>query len=73
MDVENVADGYETKLKWNEPGTWVWSDHPAHEPLVSVEEFEDAQTIRHAAQRGKTRERTRVHTTPMCCADCSTA
>ncbi|HEU5355084.1 MAG TPA: hypothetical protein VFU65_11505 [Actinocrinis sp.] len=53
----------------------MWSDHPAHEPLVSVEDFEDAQTIRHAVQSGKTRERTRVHNTYVlrglfCCALC---
>ena len=37
---------------WNEPGTWVWSDTIAHEPLVSLEDFEAVQAIR--LQRRKT-------------------
>ena len=61
LDLGNVADGYETKLKWNKRGDWVWSDHPSHEPLVSVEDFEAARTIRTASGRGRdTRERTKV-------------
>ena len=35
LDVHEVALGYETKMRWNDPGTWVWSDTVAHEPLVS--------------------------------------
>jgi site-specific DNA recombinase len=43
LDLENVADGYETKQKWNKPGDWIFSDQLAHEPLVSVEDFEAVQ------------------------------
>lgn len=39
LDIEDVAAGYETKFKWNEPGTWIWSDNIAHEPLVSAENY----------------------------------
>jgi len=31
LDVHEVALGYETKTRWNDPGTWVWSDTNAHE------------------------------------------
>jgi site-specific DNA recombinase len=59
LDIENVAEGYETKLKWNKPGDWIYSDNLAHEPLVTIEDFEAAQAIRAAAGRGRdTRERT---------------
>jgi DNA invertase Pin-like site-specific DNA recombinase len=61
LDLGNVADGYETKLKWNKPGDWVWSDQIVHDPLVSVEDFETAQEIRAASGRGRdTRERKKV-------------
>jgi DNA invertase Pin-like site-specific DNA recombinase len=43
LDLENVAEGYETKQKWNKPGDWIFSDQLAHEPLVSVEIFEAVQ------------------------------
>jgi site-specific DNA recombinase len=60
LDIDNVAEGYETKLKWNEPDTWVWSDHVVHEPLVSIEDFEAAQAIREGSGRGRTKERSSV-------------
>lgn len=64
LDVENVADGYETKLRWNEEGNWVWSDKVVHEPLVSVEDFEAAKKIRAAHGHGRNqRERVRTRHT----------
>jgi len=45
LDIEDVAAGYETKLKWNGQEKWIWSDNVAHEPLISVEEFEAAQAL----------------------------
>ena len=48
LDVDDVALGNVTKLRWNEPGKWIWSDQAVHEPLVDVETFERAQTVRRA-------------------------
>jgi recombinase len=42
LDVDDVAAGYETRMRWNEPGRWVWSDVPAHEPLITAEDFQAA-------------------------------
>ena len=28
LDVANVADGYETKMRWNDKNSWVWSEMP---------------------------------------------
>ncbi len=53
LDVNEVALGYETKMRWNEPGTWVWSDAVVHTPLVSTEDFEAAQIIRARCGRGR--------------------
>jgi site-specific DNA recombinase len=61
LDVENVADGYGTKLRWNEEGSGVWSDKVVHEALVSVEDFEAAKKIRAAHGHDRTgRERVRT-------------
>jgi site-specific DNA recombinase len=54
LDIEEVALGYETKMRWNAPTAWVWSDAPAHPPLVSVEDFTAAQTVR--ADHGRSRQ-----------------
>lgn len=51
LDVDDVALGHTTKLRWNDRAQWVWSEQQAHEPLVSVEDFERAQAI--LASRGR--------------------
>ncbi len=43
IDVEDVALGHETKLKWNDKSTWIFSDKPVHTPLVSKTTFDQAQ------------------------------
>jgi site-specific DNA recombinase len=60
VDVEDVALGHETKLRWNDRDDWVWSTDVVHEPLVDVESFERAQAHMAGHGRGKTRTRTRV-------------
>jgi hypothetical protein len=64
LDVSDVALGYETRMRWNDETKWVWSENPAHEPLVSVEDFEAARRIssEHGAGR-TTRQRERVRRT----------
>src|SRR6266542_741224 len=64
LDVNDVARGYETRLRWNDTGQWVWSETLAQEPLVSVEDFEAAQAIMAGGGRARqasheTRERVR--------------
>jgi len=56
LDIEDVAAGYESKFKWNEPGSWIWSDNIAHDPLVSVENFEMVQAIRVKRRRNNPAE-----------------
>lgn len=57
LDVHDVALGFETKMRWNDPGTWVWSDTIVHTPLVSTGDFETAQAIR--ADHGRARQGSR--------------
>lgn len=51
IDVEDVALGHESRMRWNDTDKWVWSEKPMHEPLVAMEEFETAQA--HLAAKGK--------------------
>ncbi len=53
LDVNDVARGYETRLRWNDTGQWVWSDAIAQEPLVTVEDFEATRAIMADAGRAR--------------------
>ncbi len=53
LDVNDVARGYETRMRWNDTRQWVWSETLAHEPLVSVGDFEAAQAIMADAGRAR--------------------
>jgi site-specific DNA recombinase len=53
LDVNDVARGYETRLRWNDTSQWVWSDIIAQEPLVSVADFEAATAIQADAGRSR--------------------
>ena len=48
LEVADVALGFTTKQRWNEPGKWIWSEHPVHEPLIDVATFERAEALRRA-------------------------
>jgi site-specific DNA recombinase len=52
VDVDDVALGHETKMRWNDEGEWIYSDALTHEPLVTNELFGRARTIA-AAGRGR--------------------
>jgi site-specific DNA recombinase len=45
IDVDDVALGHETRLRWNTPAAWVWSAQVVHEPLVSDEDFQRVQNL----------------------------
>lgn len=49
MDVEDVALGHETKMRWNDRSDWVWSSEVVHEPIIDPETFAKAQEIRSAS------------------------
>ncbi len=55
INVEDVALGHETKMRWNDRDKWVWSERPTHEALVSFEQFEGAQLVFQGAQRAHVR------------------
>jgi DNA invertase Pin-like site-specific DNA recombinase len=53
LDVDEVSLGYETKMRWNDPDQWIWSDAEAHPALITTDQFEAVQRLR--SDRGTTR------------------
>ncbi|WP_307873709.1 MULTISPECIES: recombinase family protein [unclassified Frankia] len=43
LDVEDVALGYETRMRWNNPDAWIYSAAVVHQPLVDDETFAQVQ------------------------------
>ena len=39
LDVDDVAVGYASRMRWNDRSEWVWSAEQTHEPLVSAQVF----------------------------------
>jgi site-specific DNA recombinase len=53
IDVADVALGHTTKMRWNEAGKWIWSEQTAHQPLIDMATFEQAQTLRRVRRTGQ--------------------
>jgi recombinase len=51
VDVEDVALGHESKMRWNPTSPWVWSEHQTHPAIIDSNAFEAAQDIFASAQR----------------------
>ncbi|GHE40257.1 hypothetical protein GCM10017673_48300 [Streptosporangium violaceochromogenes] len=45
IDVNDVALGHMTKLRWNDSGSWIWSQQPSPEALVDDETFSQVQAL----------------------------
>lgn len=56
VDVEDVAAGHRTRMRWNDEDSWIRSPDVAHEPLISPELFEDARARRAANARATDRK-----------------
>ena len=51
LDVEDVAAGHETRMRWNPAGEWIWSAEIVQEPVISTQMFQDPQAL--LATRGR--------------------
>ncbi len=40
LDIDDVAAGYESRMKWNEESEWIWPEKITHEPIITPETFE---------------------------------
>jgi site-specific DNA recombinase len=45
LDIDDVALGYTTKMRWNESGKWIWSENVVHPPIIDRENFDQAQAM----------------------------
>jgi site-specific DNA recombinase len=64
IDVDDVALGHTTKMRWNDKDAWVYSTDPTHEPLIDTETFQRAQDVlaaNGAGRRHRERHLTRHH------------
>jgi hypothetical protein len=64
IDVEDVALGHESKMRWNDREKWIFSDNIVHTPLIDGEMFKRAEVImaaRGAGRDGRERNRTQHH------------
>jgi site-specific DNA recombinase len=43
IDVQDVALGHTTKMRWNEAGKWIYSEQVVHPPIIDAPTFERAQ------------------------------
>ncbi|MFI5845848.1 recombinase family protein [Catenuloplanes sp. NPDC051500] len=55
IDVDDVALGHETKMRWNDEEAWLRSSTPSHPAIVTAETFQLAQDVLGASKRGKQR------------------
>jgi site-specific DNA recombinase len=40
LDVDDVARGHASRMRWNDENEWIWSDQRAHESIIDRETFE---------------------------------
>jgi site-specific DNA recombinase len=45
IDVNDVALGHTTRMRWNEAGQWIYSEDITHPPIVSPQTFAQAQQV----------------------------
>ena len=45
IDLDDVAAGHRTIQRRVDPADWVWSEHPAHPMIITLETFQRAQQI----------------------------
>jgi site-specific DNA recombinase len=51
IDVEDVAQGHETVMRWNSESDWIWSPHIVHTPLINIETYQQVRLITATGQR----------------------
>jgi DNA invertase Pin-like site-specific DNA recombinase len=61
LDVNDVALGHVTRMRWNDVDQWVTSNEPTHDALVSSELFAAAQAMFDTSKRASTRQPAQGH------------
>jgi len=52
VDVNDVALGHQTRMRWNDAGRWIWSEEITHPPVIDAATFQEAQAILAGRGRG---------------------
>jgi DNA invertase Pin-like site-specific DNA recombinase len=52
IDIHDVALGHTTKMRWNDPHHWIFSEQPVHPPIIDPETFQQTQDVLAARGRG---------------------
>lgn len=55
VDVDDVAAGHGTRMRWNDRDDWVWSKNATHQAIVTMEQWEHAQDRLHVSTKSSTR------------------
>ncbi len=45
LDIDDVAAGYVGRVRWNPTDAWIFSEQPAHQPLIAKDDFDRVQTM----------------------------
>jgi hypothetical protein len=53
-----IALGHTTKLRWNETGTWIWSEKIVHPPIIDRETFDQVQVMVSGRRTNHTQHKT---------------
>ena len=61
LDIDDVSAGHVTKQRWNPTDRWQWSREPAHESLISKDDWQAVQDIFTAGTRSSASKRRRNH------------
>ncbi len=65
VDLDDVALGYESRMRWNDPSEWIWSEQETHQAIISPEVFAAAQAQMaagsHRPNSGKTKTTGRTY------------
>jgi site-specific DNA recombinase len=56
IDIDDVTLGHRTTMTHNPSDEWIWSNEPAHDPLITKELFEAAQRARKQRARAYQRQ-----------------
>jgi site-specific DNA recombinase len=59
VDVEDVAQGHLSRMRWNHDSDWIWSTEQTHEAIISSEDFAKAQSQMAAGSHRPTSFKTR--------------
>jgi len=74
IDVADVALGHITRQRWNDPGQWIYSEQPAHPPIIDDDTFAQAQQLLAVKYNRQIAKRPRISPARTSCAEsCSAA